>query len=130
MELEGERTATPSPGLMERRIRLRRSKDVERVRKEGQAWHHPLLVLLAAPNAEGRTRIGVLAGRRVGKAVARNRARRLLREAARRLYPHLAPGWDLLLIARPPIVEVKEPQVEEALGQLAREAGLLVGKET
>lgn len=114
---------------MERRIRLRRSKDVERVRQEGQAWHHPLLVLLAAPNAEGRTRIGVLAGRRVGKAVARNRARRLLREAARRLYPRLAQGWDLLLIARPPIVEVKEPQVEEALRQLTRQAGLLSREE-
>jgi len=114
---------------MERRIRLRRSADVERVRREGQAWHHPLLVLLAAQNLEGRTRIGVLAGRRVGKAVARNRARRLLREAARRLYPRLAPGWDLLLIARPPIVDVKEPQVEEALRQLTQQAGLLLGEE-
>lgn len=114
---------------MERRIRLRRSADVERVRREGQAWYHPLLVLLAAQNPEGQTRIGVLAGRRVGKAVARNRARRLLREAARRLYPRLAPGWDLLLIARPPIVDVKEPQVEEALRQLAHQAGLLLGED-
>ncbi len=110
---------------MERRIRLRRSVDFERVRQEGRAWSHPLLVLVAAPNPVGLTRIGVVAGRRLGTAVARNRAKRLLREAARHLYPRLAPGWDLVLIARPPILTVKEPQVEAALERLAGEAGLL-----
>ena len=114
---------------MERRIRLRRSVDFERVRQEGRAWSHPLLVLVAAPNPVGLTRIGVVAGRRLGTAVARNRAKRLLREAARHLYPRLAPGWDLVLIARPPILTVKEPQVEAALEQLAREAGLLQTQE-
>ncbi len=82
-------------------------------------------MLVAAPNPVGTLRIGVVAGRRVGTAVARNRAKRLLREAARHLYPHLVPGWDLVLIARPPILDVKEPQVEAALERLAREAGLL-----
>ena len=110
---------------MERRIRLRRSVDFERVRQEGRSWSHPLLVLVAAPNPVGLTRIGVAAGRRLGTAVARNRAKRLLREAARHLYPRLTPGWDLVLIARHPILTVKEPQVEAALEQLAREAGLL-----
>jgi len=114
---------------VERRIRLRRSVDFERVRQEGRAWSHPLLVLVAAPNPVGLTRIGVVAGRRLGTAVARNRAKRLLREAARHLYPRLAPGWDLVLIARPPILTVKEPQVEAALEQLAREAGLLQTQE-
>ena len=110
---------------MERRIRLRRSVDFERVRQEGRSWSHPMLVLVAAPNSVGLTRIGVVAGRRLGTAVARNRAKRLLREAARHLYPRLTPGWDLVLIARHPILTVKEPQVEAALEQLAREAGLL-----
>jgi ribonuclease P protein component len=110
---------------VERRIRLRRSVDFERVRQEGRAWSHPLLVLVAAPNPVGLTRIGVVAGRRLGTAVARNRAKRLLREAARHLYPRLAPGWDLVLIARPPILTVKEPQVEAALERLTGEAGLL-----
>ncbi len=114
---------------MERRIRLRRSVDFERVRQEGRSWSHPLLVLVAAPNPGGLTRIGVAAGRRLGPAVARNRAKRLLREAARHLYPRLAPGWDLVLIARPPILTVKEPQVEAALEQLAREARLLQTQE-
>ncbi|HIE38122.1 MAG TPA: ribonuclease P protein component [Anaerolineales bacterium] len=110
---------------MEWRIRLRRPSDVERVRQEGRSWAHPLLVLVARPNELGLTRVGVTASRRVGKAVARNRAKRLLREAARHLYPRLAPGWDLLLIARPKILEFREPQVREALDRLVKQAGLV-----
>lgn len=137
MELEGECPPAPAPGLRRvegrparwRQVRLQRSADFDRVRKEGRAWSHPLLVLVAAPNPVGVTRIGVVAGRRVGTAVARNRARRLLREAARHLYPRLKPGWDLVLIARPSIMTVKEPQVGAALERLAREAGLLRAQE-
>jgi ribonuclease P protein component len=46
-------------------------------------------------------RLGLTASRRVGGAVERNRARRRLREAARRVLPASAkPGYDLVLIAR------------------------------
>ncbi|MGD1995354.1 MAG: ribonuclease P protein component [Anaerolineae bacterium] len=113
---------------MERRIRLRRSADFERVRLDGRSWPHPLLVLAALRNELSYTRVGVAASRRVGRAVARNRAKRLLREAARHLYPKLSPGWDVVLIARPDILEAREPQVREALGVLVERAGLLVEK--
>jgi len=109
---------------MERRIRLRRTSDVRRVYDEGRSWVHPLLVLVARPNGLGFSRVGVTASRRVGGAVARNRAKRLLREAARRLYPQFGAGWDAMLIARAGILKVKEPQVEEGLASLLRRAGL------
>jgi ribonuclease P protein component len=83
-----------------------------------------MLVLVARPNGLDLSRVGVTASRKVGGAVARNRARRLLREAARRLYPRLKSGWDVMLVARAAILEVKEPQVEEALASLLRRAGL------
>ena len=108
---------------MERRIRLRRTSDVRQAYNEGQSWSHPLLVLVARPNGLGFSRVGVTASRSVGGAVDRNRAKRLLREAARRLYPTFeSEGWDMMLIARQKIVKVKEMQVEEALASLLRRA--------
>ena len=115
---------------MERRIRLRRSSDVQRTREEGRSWSHPLLVLVAHPNELAFTRIGVIASRRLGQAVTRNRAKRLLREAGRHLYPRLAPGWDLLFIARPDIVGAAEGEVQKAARFLAEQAGLMEKKRT
>jgi ribonuclease P protein component len=97
---------------------------VRRVYGEGRSWAHPLLVLVARPNGLDFSRVGVTASRRVGGAVARNRAKRLLREAARHLYPQLKGGWDVMLVSRAGILKVKEPQVEEALASLFRRAGL------
>jgi|YNPNPStandDraft_1061719.scaffolds.fasta_scaffold16123_6 ribonuclease P protein component len=111
---------------MERRARLRRAGDFQRVWREGRSWSHPSLVLVACPNKLDRTRVGVVASRKIGKAVARNRARRLLRAAARGLYGRLMPGWDLILIARPAILELKSPAVQETLEFLTARAGLLV----
>jgi ribonuclease P protein component len=109
---------------MERRVRLRRTSDVRRVYDQGRSWTHPFLVLIARPNGLDLSRVGVTASRRVGGAVARNRAKRLLREAARRLYSQFGSGWDVMLVARAGILGVKEPQVEEALASLLRRAEL------
>ena len=109
---------------MERRLRLRRTSDVRRVYDQGRSWAHPFLVLVARPNGLDFSRVGVTASRKVGGAVARNRAKRLLREAARRLYPQWESGWDVMLVARAGILEVKEPQVEAALASLLRCAEL------
>jgi ribonuclease P protein component len=110
---------------MERGIRLRRSSDVKRVYDEGKSWAHPLLVVIVRPNDLGFSRVGVTASRKVGSAVKRNRAKRLLREAARHLYPEFEnKGWDMMLIARPKLVEVKEIEVEKALASLLNRMGL------
>ena len=55
----------------------------------------------AAGEAEGGIRVGYTCSKKVGNAVARNRAKRRLREAARcTLARHGAPGWDYVLIGR------------------------------
>ena len=109
---------------MERRCRLRRPGEVRRVYDEGRSWSHPLLALVARPNGSVCTRLGFTASRSVGTAVVRNRARRLMREAARHLRPGIKAGWDVMLVARTRIAGAKEPQVEAALAALLRQAGL------
>ncbi len=105
-------------------MRLRRPDEFRRVWSAGRSWAHALFVLWALPNDLDHVRVGITASRKIGNAVARNRARRLLREATRHLYPHIAAGWDLVLVARPALVTVKEPQVESALQAMLTLAGL------
>lgn len=125
----------PSPGVgwnvereawVKRNFRLTRSTDFKRVRNDGKSYAHPLVVLIAVPSTGDGLRVGVAAGRSVGGAVQRNRAKRLLRESMRALFPDLRPGWDLVLLARRPLPKATYQQVQEALVQLIRRAGLLV----
>lgn len=110
---------------MKRNFRLTRSIDFKRVRNEGKSYAHPLVVLVASPTAEETIHIGVTAGRAVGGAVERNRAKRLLREAMRFLLPSIRPGWDLVLIARQPLPTASYEQVQSTLSQLLQRAKLL-----
>ncbi len=111
---------------MKRRFRLTRSTDFERVRRTGKSYAHPLVVLVASPNAEEKIRVGVVAGLKVGGAVQRNRARRRMRAVIHDLLPSLQPGWDLIFIARQPISEARFEDIQAAIARLLRRAGILV----
>jgi ribonuclease P protein component len=104
--------------------------DVQRVRRSGRSYAHPLFVLYAAKagrqgEGESGVRVGVSAGLAVGNAVKRNRAKRLLRAAMRDLLPLTAPGSDLLLVARPELSGSDFQQARSALLSLLTRAGLL-----
>lgn len=71
------------------------------------------------------SRIGVVAGRAVGKAVQRNRAKRLIRNAVRPYLGAIPKGWDILFIARQPLPEASFQQVQSALTSLLRRSELL-----
>ncbi len=109
-------------------MRLRRPEDFRHVWSTGRSWAHTLFILWALPNDGNRIRVGITASRKIGNAVTRNRARRLLREAARHLYGHMVSGWDLVLVARTSLVEAQEPQVESALRHVLGLAGLWVSQ--
>ena len=120
---------------MQRKFRLTRSEDFKRVRRSGKSYAHPLVVLIVQRHdqrsgAEGaidhpRMKIGVAAGRTVGTAVHRNRAKRLLREAMRSLLPRLISNLDLILIARPGLVTATLEETRQALLTLLQRAEIL-----
>ncbi len=110
---------------MQRKFRLTRSEDFKRVRHSGKSFAHPLVVLVAQPGDSPQVRVGVAAGKATGTAVHRNRAKRILREAIRPLLPSLAPGWDLILIARPALGTASLEQARSALWSLLRRASLI-----
>ena len=110
---------------MNRRFRLTKSTNFERVRRYGKSHAHPLIVLIALPNQAENTRFGVAAGRSVGNAVQRNHAKRLLRHAIQQVLPIVKPGWDIVLIARRTMAEATFQQSVTALVNLLGRAKLL-----
>ena len=113
---------------MQRSFRLTRSEDFKRVRRDGKSYAHPLVVLIVQNNDQPRVRVGVAAGKSVGTAVTRNRAKRLLREAMRSLIPTIASGTDLILIARPALASAALTDAKRALENLLQRARILTPK--
>jgi ribonuclease P protein component len=105
---------------VERRLRLRRETEVREVRARGKAFAEGPLVVRILPNQTDppQNRYAVIAGKRVGKAVQRNRAKRLVREALRTLHPRLHAGHDLVVIVRGTAEDL--PNFATALSTLER----------
>ena len=107
---------------MKREQRLTQRGQFSKVYSEGKSWANELLVMKALPNGLEQSRFGFSVSRRVGKAVVRNRVRRVLRECVR-LTPY-KPGWDVVFIARSPASEADYHQLERAVEKLTRRANL------
>lgn len=113
---------------MQRRFRLTRSEDFKRVRRYGKSYAHPLVVLIALKSEKSdqmHVRVGVAAGRMVGSAVKRNRAKRLLREAIRTMIPNIASNLDLILIARAGLASASLQDTRQAVQNLLQRAQIL-----
>jgi len=109
---------------MKRRFRVRERARFQQVRGEGQCWAHPLCVLCALPNELPYSRFGFSASRRVGGAVARNRSKRRLREIVRQRQHHIRPGYDVVFIARPPMMRASHEELVRAVVTLLQRARL------
>lgn len=112
--------------MLNRKFRLTRSTDFKRVKQTGKSFAHPLLVLIRKPNPGGDLRIGITAGRAVGNAVLRNRAKRRMRASLNSILTKLQPGWDLVFLARKPITTATYLDLKVAEEQLLKRAGLLL----
>lgn len=113
---------TPTPAVAP--DRLRHGRDIVAVLNSRQQRAGRLLVVhVLRDNHPGPARIAVVASRRVGKAVARNRAKRLLREAARHLT--WRDGIDVVLVGRNALASSSFQHAVEELEDLARTLDLL-----
>jgi ribonuclease P protein component len=110
---------------VKREFRLRRPADFKRVRRHGKSQAHPFIVLFVLSNQGEGLRVGVAAGKTVGSAVHRNRAKRVLRAAIGPLLAELATNHDLLLMARPGMRETKSTDLQPIIKDLLAKAGLM-----
>jgi ribonuclease P protein component len=118
--------ATPKPLKFSRAMRVKQGRDFSRIRQEGERRVTGCLIANWRRLPTGSpARLGVVTGRKIGNAVVRSRARRLLREAFRVHQHDLAQPVDLVLIARPSIVAKAFSEVEQDFLATLRKTGLL-----
>lgn len=98
------------------------------VYKSGKAWVDNLIVIKTLPNKLEFSRYGFSAAKEIGKAVVRNRVRRLLKEIAR--VTNVKPGWDIVFIARPTAAVADYHQLKKSMEKLLIRAHLIDKDET
>lgn len=99
------------------------------MRRTGKSYAHPFIVLAASPNALPISRFGFTAGRSLGNAVQRNRAKRRLRHLVQDFHEQILPGWDIVLIARESCLTAPWPELRQAFRELSQRANLLARME-
>ncbi len=109
---------------MQKTESLRLNKEFRTLYYHGRSEVHPLLVTYARKNRLGKTRVGITAGKKIGGAVRRNRARRLIREAFRTLPEPAQAGYDLVFVARARTVSSTMPRVREVMARQLRKLGV------
>jgi ribonuclease P protein component len=101
-----------------RRRRLSRSGDFDRVYREGNSRGNRFLVLYSFPREDGDpdgARLGLSVGRKIGKAVTRNKVKRAVRESFWELADGLRAGHDYVIVARPGVEGLLERDGQEGV---------------
>lgn len=110
---------------MKKFVVLNRNNDYRRIYARGKSFTSPVLVTYVMKNRKGVVRMGITTSKKVGKAVKRNRARRLIREAYRLYAPEIPGSYDLIFVARAKTPYVKCSQVAKQMKKHLELAGIL-----
>jgi ribonuclease P protein component len=94
--------------FMEKTTVLTLNKDYKRLYYRGRSAVDPALVTYAMKNRlNSENRMGITVTKKIGKAVCRNRCKRVIRAAYRLLEPQLPSGWDFIFVARGKTADIK-----------------------
>ena len=104
---------------------IKLNKDFRYLYARGKSVVSPHIVVYFKKNKLNRNRLGITTGKKIGKAVKRNRARRLIRVAFRQLEPQLIETYDVVIVARTRCVFANATQVTKDLKHCFIQAGIM-----
>jgi len=110
---------------VDKRYRLTRSADFKKVKDSGNIYFHPIVKMAAKENLLPHLRFGIIASKFVGNAVVRNRCKRRLRAVLNLLKDDCLPGWDVVFIISPRLMQSSPSDLQAAVKDLLSRAGLL-----
>ena len=110
---------------MSKYITLKDNRDFSRLYRRGKSYVSPVLVTYVLKNKSDNLRFGITTGKKIGKAVKRTRARRVIRASYYTLFPCIKEGYDFVFVARGKTPYVKSQVVLKAMKQHLKSAGVL-----
>jgi len=110
---------------MAKPVALRLNKEFKTLYYRGKSQVHPMLVTYLRHNPVGYPRVGITAGKKVGKAVVRNRTRRIIRAAYQQLLPQIRGGWDIVFVARVKTATAKSTDIVKVMQKHLKNGGVL-----
>ena len=110
---------------MDQMVSLNKNHEFRRAYAKGKNYVSPVVVLYVLKNRRGLLRVGITTSKKIGNAVHRNRARRVIREAFRQVMPEVRPGYDLVFVARGRTPYVKSTEICRHMEQQLKAAGLM-----
>jgi len=111
---------------MKRNFRLTQRKDFTKVRSEGQTQKNECAVLVYTKNELRISRAAVVASKKLGNAVLRNRVKRKMRACLNTMWDEISPGWDLVFYARVSGSKANFEEICRALKDLLKSANLIL----
>ncbi len=111
---------------MKKVYRLRSRLEFQAVYTKGRSVANKAAVLyMLSQKPKGRTKIGFAAGKKLGKAVVRNRIKRRIKEAVRVLWPRVKAGYSMVIIARRSAKDMEFKELQARVEDLFERAGVL-----
>lgn len=104
---------------------LNKNREFTRAYTRGKSFVHPLLVTYVVKTRGKKLRVGITSSKKIGNAVARNRARRVIRAAMAAQLPPDAGSWDIVFVARGRTAGCKSWQLEKVMRRQLVAAGVL-----
>lgn len=112
--------------MLNKERRIRSNKEFRRIYRAGKAVPGKYFVVFKKENGVGVTRFGFSISKKFGKAVIRNKRKRVLRELCRKHIPGIKKGFDIVVIARnQENQEIDFKELEKDLLKTLRKAGLI-----
>lgn len=106
-------------------VSLNKRQDFSRTYKKGKSIVHPQVVVYIRRNPVGYTRIGITTSKKIGTAVERNRARRVIRHALYNVLPQNVGNYDIVLVARGYTKKLKSTQLQTTLQSIFKKENLI-----
>jgi len=111
-------------------ISIKENRDFKRLYYRGKSFVSPYFVMYVAKGRTGKIRVGITAGKKIGCAVKRNRAKRVIRAAFSENCLNVSKGYDFVIVARTKILDVKSTVVADHFERQLKAAGVWLEKQT